>query len=295
MHNHEFSGHEFDRYRVHHLLGRGHASDIYLGEEIYQRMPVAIKMLPALFSATEKAKFRTQAASLTHLRHPYLIPVLDFGLYGDYAYLVMNYVPNGHLRQRYPRGTRVPMATVLSFVHQIAQALDYLHRHNLVHRDVKPHNMLVSANNEILLSDLGITIISPSLVPGNYDFEGTVPYAAPEQLMGRPRRSSDQYSLAVAIYEWLSGSWPFVGSFDEIVYQHLNEDPPPFRRYGAEITPEIEEVIFKALAKNPEERFVTVGAFAATLMQACLLDTTNHPSQHSSSRRQFMTPLPFQV
>ncbi|MBO0781152.1 MAG: serine/threonine protein kinase, partial [Ktedonobacteraceae bacterium] len=188
------------------------------------------------------------------------------------------------------------LATVLSYVHQIAQALDYLHQHNLVHRDVKPHNMLISTNNEILLSDLGIAIISPSLVPGSYDFEGTVPYAAPEQLMGQPRRASDQYALAIAVYEWLCGSWPFAGTFDEIVDQHLNADPPPFHERGADIAPEIEEVIFKALAKEPGERFESVGAFAATLMQVSLPDTSIHPSPPPVQlKRQFMSPLPFKA
>jgi serine/threonine-protein kinase len=291
MYNYDFSGQEFDRYRVMRLLDHGNASDIYLGEDIYLRQPVAIKMLPARQSAAEKAQFRTHAASLTHLRHPFLIPVLDFGLHGDYAYLVMGYVPNGHLRQRHPRGTRVPIATILSYIHQIAQALDYLHRHNLVHRDVKPLNMLIGTHNEILLSDLGIALVSPSILPGSYDFEGTVPYAAPEQLMGQPRRGSDQYALAVVVYEWLSGYWPFMGRFDEIVDQHLHAEPPSLSRHGVIVLPEVEQVIMRALAKAPEDRFATVGEFAASLMQASLPETTSHAS--AQPRRQFLSPMPF--
>ncbi|MBE3559005.1 MAG: serine/threonine protein kinase, partial [Ktedonobacteraceae bacterium] len=234
-------------------------------------------------------------ASLTHLRHPNLVPVLDFGIEGHTAYLVMSYIPGGHLRQRHPKGTRVPLSTIVTYVKQLAQALSYIHQHNLVHRDVKPHNMLIGPAGEIMLSDFGIAIVSPSIIPGSYDFEGTVLYAAPEQLMGHPRRSSDQYALGIVVYEWLSGTWPFYGTFDEIVEQHLSAPPPPLRERGIVVPATVEEIVLRTLAKKPEDRFMRIEDFSLALEHASKTTWQQPDSSDllAPGRRQFMSPLPF--
>src|SRR5437899_6372087 len=126
----------------------------------------------------------------------------------------MDYAPNDTLRHRHPRGTRLPSAVFLPYVKQVASALQYAHDQKLIHRDVKPENMLLGRNNEVLLSDFGIaTIAHTSRSLHTQDISGTIAYMAPEQVQGKSRPASDQYSLAIITYEWLIGSCPFQGSF----------------------------------------------------------------------------------
>src|SRR6266480_1659947 len=193
-------------YHLIHSLGRSNFSEVYLGEDMHLRTPVAIKRLHARLIGEEAEDFLTRASELSRLRHPHIVPILDFGLEDGIAFLVMDYVPHGTLRQRYPRGTQVPFELILDYLAQITAGLDYIHEQGLVHRDIKPHNILLGADSELLLSDFGTAISSYSLYPGQVslqDFEGTVLYAAPEQLQGMPRRSSDQYALGIMVYEWI--------------------------------------------------------------------------------------------
>jgi serine/threonine-protein kinase len=260
--------------------------------------PVAIKFLSRL-TENDFTRFITQASVLTRLRHPHIVPVLDFGISDGTAYLVMDYAPNGHLRQHHPKGSRVPLETIVNYVKQIASALHYIHQHDLVHRDIKPHNILLGEHNEVMVSDFGISVITHSLNPQQDhtdDFEGTAPYAAPEQLLGKPRRASDQYALGIVIYEWLCGNWPFDGSFDEITRKHLFATPPSLRENGVPISPEVEQVILKALAKEPDERFENITSFATALEEASNLSkNTEAPEAVSLQRakRQFLSPRPF--
>src|SRR5262249_15266058 len=154
----------------------------------------------------------------------------------------------------------------------IAEALQYVHEHQLVHRDVKPQNMLLSASNEIILNDFGTATISYSLVPNAVDFEGTVLYAAPEQLEGRSLRNSDQYALAIMAHELLCGSWPFIGTFEEVAHKHLFEQPPTLREKGIEVSLAVENALQCALSKDPSSRFACIQDFADALGEACLLD-----------------------
>lgn len=290
-------------YRLLRSLGRGDASEIYLGEHELLHTQAAIKLFDGRRSSNEVAKFLAQASLLTHLSHPHIIQVLDFGMFNEMAFLVMNYAPHGTLRQRHPKGSRLPLPLVLQYVKQIASALQYIHLHQLIHRDIKPQNMLLGTHSEVMLSDFGIAIVSQSSDPlysGYYDFEGTVLYAAPEQLQGTPRRSSDQYALGIMIYEWLCGDWPFSGSFDEVVHQHLFEAPPPFHEKGLSLPASIEEVVLRALAKDSADRFATVEEFSCSLEKAITSEERNTapalrlaPTVLPQLRRQFMSPLPF--
>ena len=166
----------------------------------------------------------------------------------------------------------------------------------LIHRDIKPHNMLLGPEKQIWLSDFGIAMLSNSVDRDREnapDFEGTVVYAAPEQLQGLPQRSSDQYSLGVVTYEWLTGEWPFYGTFAEISSKHLFETPPPLRRREVDIPPEVEKVVFKALAKDPDRRFRTVQEFAEELEWASTDGRTM--LVQVPPKRQFKSPQPFVV
>lgn len=289
---------QFSDYRLLRLLGQSGLSEVYLGEHVRFRTQAAVKLLGGQRSGDDAQKFIAQASTLAHLQHPHIIPLLDFGIDDGLAFLIMGYAPNGTLRQRHPKGTRVPLDTVVTYVKQVAEALQYVHQRQLVHRDIKPHNMLLGANNEIMLSDFGIAVISQSFDPLHsiiHDFEGTIPYSAPEQLQGQPRRGSDQYALGIVVYEWLSGHWPFSGTFDVIAHQHLFTPPPSLQEKGIAIEPAIEQVIMRTLEKEPEKRFPSIMHFSDALEQASPLKQSlkTTPEAKPQPKRQFMSPLPF--
>ncbi|GCE20726.1 protein kinase domain-containing protein [Dictyobacter kobayashii] len=151
----------------------------------------------------------------------------------------------------------------------MADALQYAHDEHIIHRDIKPENMLVGRRGEILLSDFGIALVAQSSrYQGTQDVIGTVAYMSPEQIQGKPRPASDQYSLAIVVYEWLTGDRPFHGSFTEMCTQHMFAAPPPIREKLAQVSPEVERVVMQALDKDPKKRFENVKSFAGALAQA---------------------------
>jgi serine/threonine protein kinase len=181
----------------------------------------------------------------------------------------MDYAPNGTLRQKYARGMKLAPTEVVPHIKRAAEALQYAHNQKLIHRDVKPENFLLGRNNEVLLSDFGVALVAQSSRhPGMQEVVGTVTYMAPEQIQGQPRAASDEYSLAIIAYEWLSGQTPFQGTFTELCTQHLYARPAPLREKVPDLPPAMEEVVMTALAKDPKERFATVSAFATALEQA---------------------------
>jgi eukaryotic-like serine/threonine-protein kinase len=184
-------------------------------------------------------------------------------------FLVMDYAPKGTLRQLHPKGQLLPLSTVVSYVKQIADALQYAHDEKYIHRDIKPENMLVGRRGEILLSDFGIALVAQSSrYQSTQDMTGTIAYMAPEQIQGKPRPASDQYSLGIVVYEWLTGDRPFHGGFIEIVTQHLAAPVPSMRDKAPTIPPDGEHVVMTALEKDPAKRFGSVQAFAKALEQA---------------------------
>lgn len=280
--------------RIQRLLGQGHSSEVYLGVHPGLSHPVAVKLLHAWTGERDVQRFLTQAAMLSKLDHPHIIHIYDFGLTDeDVPYLVVSYAPYGTLRQHYPRGTRLPLGEVVSYVSQAADALQYVHEHQLVHRDVKPQNMLLGAHGEIILNDFGTTTVSYSLIPNAVDFEGTVLYAAPEQLEGRSLRSSDQYALAIMAHELLTGSWPFTGTFEEVARKHLIMQPPTIREKGIAVPLLVEEALQRALSKDPSARFACIEDFARMLEDASRLDILSGQQPEALARKQFRSPLPF--
>jgi len=180
----------------------------------------------------------------------------------------MDYAPNGTMRQLYPWGTRMTPRAMVKYVEQIAEALQYVHARGLVHRDIKPENLLLGDNNQLLLSDFGISINAHKIASRTELIAGTAAYMAPELIEGEACFASDQYALGVVVYEWLCGIWPFLGSSQEIMDQHLYDFPPPLREHVPTIPAAVEEVVLKALAKNPRDRFGSVLEFAAALKAA---------------------------
>jgi len=274
------AGQQFGNYRLIRILGEGSFAEVYLGEHIHLSTLAAIKVLQTQLVTDDIDKFRSEARMIAHLIHPNIVRVLEFGIEDKTPFLVMDYAPNGTLRQRHPRGIPTPLSTIIPYVKQVADALQYAHGEKLIHRDVKPENMLLGRRGEVLLSDFGIALVAQSSrYQSMQDMAGTMAYMAPEQIQGKPRPASDQYSLGIVVYEWLSGDRPFHGSFTEIVGQHLSVLPPPLHGKVPTISPDIEQVIMTALAKDPKQRFMSVQAFAAALEQANQLDAPTFVKQ----------------
>jgi predicted ATPase/serine/threonine protein kinase len=266
-------GQQFGNYHVLRLLGRGGTASVYLGEHVYLKSHAALKILHIQLTEGGAAQFLQEAQTLARLSHPHIVQVLDFAVQDSIPFLVMDYATGGNLRQRHSAGIRLPLDTVVSYVQQLASALQYAHDQRLIHRDIKPENMLLSSRDDLLLGDFGLALFAPST--NSYSTHamaqqvaGTSLYLAPEQLQGRPRCASDQYSLAVVVYEWLCGTPPFKGTPLEIAIKHVSVPPPPLRSLVSDLSPALEEVVLRALAKEPQQRFDTVQEFALALQQA---------------------------
>ncbi|HEU0002755.1 MAG TPA: protein kinase, partial [Ktedonobacteraceae bacterium] len=284
---------QIGNYRLERLLGSGGFADVYLGKQVYLDSLAAIKLLKTTLTEGDIEDFRSEARTLVRLIHPHIVRILDFGLEGNTPFLVMDYAPNGTLRQRHARGTRLPVTTVIEYVNQVASALQFTHDQKIIHRDVKPENMLLGRQNEILLSDFGIAVVAQSTrTEFTQETVGTISYMAPEQIQAHPRPASDQYSLGVIAYEWLSGDRPFNGTFTEIAVKHMMTPVPPLHEKIPSISPDIEQVILTALAKDPTQRFGSIQAFATALEQASHGEKKSFPAIAQTQLAPKPTPAP---
>jgi serine/threonine protein kinase len=155
-------GQQFGNYRLDSLFGQGGFADVYLAEHIHLGTRAAIKVLNTHLTSDSVEHFRAEARTVARLIHPHIIRVLDFGVEENIPYLAMDYAPNGSIRQHYPKGVHLPLDIIISYVKQVATALQYAHEKKLVHRDIKPENLLLGEHNQILLSDFGIALIVQS-------------------------------------------------------------------------------------------------------------------------------------
>ncbi len=267
-------GQQLGNYRLLRLLGEGGQASVYLGEHVYLKSQAALKVRHVVLTDEERAVFLQEARTLVHLTHPHIVRVLDFAVEDGMPFLVMEYAPRGTLRQRHPKGTRLPLDLILPYVQQVASALQYTHDQGLIHRDVKPENMLLDSQDQVLLSDFGLVMLAPHLLSSNATepmeqaLAGTTSYLAPEELRGRAQPASDQYALGVVVYEWLCGKPPFQGPFLEVAVKLVSASPPSLREQVPELSPAVEEVVLQALAKEPEQRFASVQDFATALERA---------------------------
>jgi serine/threonine protein kinase len=265
----EHVGKKLGHYRLVRLIGQGGFAEVYIAEHIHLDTKAAIKLLFTKIAKDDIEAFRLEARTIARLVHPHIVRVLDFGVEGTTPFLVMDYAPGDTIRRLYPKGTRLPLETVVSYAKQVAAALQYAHEQKVIHRDVKPENMLMGRNGEVLLSDFGIALITQSSrYESSIDMAGTIAYMAPEQIEAHPRPASDQYSLGIVVYEWLTGDRPFHGSFREIAIKHGVVPPPPLCKQVPTLPPAVEQVVLIALAKEPKLRFGSVLAFATALEQA---------------------------
>jgi WD40 repeat protein len=290
-------GQRLGNYRLMSMLGRGGFAEVYLGEHVFLRTQAAIKVLEVRLADEEMEGFLNEARTIAGLTHPNILRVLEFGVEDNVPFLVLEYARNGTLRRRHPKGSILPLTTILLYVKQVASALQYVHNKKLIHRDIKPENLLLGSNNEVLLSDFGTALVVQTLHNQNtLEMAGTVTYMAPEQIRGKPRPASDQYGLAVVVYEWLCGAPPFQGSFTELYSQHMLAPPPSLRARVPAIPYDVELVVMTALAKDPDQRFASVLAFANALEQANKLEEPSFsptPTSASLSRgSSFHSPSP---
>ncbi len=257
-------------YRLLRLLGEGGFSRVYLGEHLYLKTFAAIKVPKLRLESGDLEDFLNEARRGVGLRHPNVLRTLECGVEGGtQPYIIMDYAPGGTVRRRYPQGTTVPPTAIISYARQAGAGLQYIHDQGLIHQDIKPGNMLLGSNDELLLSDFGIAIVAHrTSTQSMTDASGTARYMAPEQFKGKPRPASDQYALAIVIYEWICGSAPFNGGIAELIYLHSQVAPPPLHTKTPNISPAVEQVILKALAKDPRDRFPRVQDFVDALEQA---------------------------
>ncbi len=269
-------GQQFGNYRLVSLLGQGGYAEVYLGQHVRLDLQAAIKVLHTHLTGQEAEHFQQEAQTIAKLTHPSIVRIFDFDVQDGMPFLVMDYAPNGSLRRRHPKGSVLPLPQIVSYVKQVAAALQYAHERKFIHRDVKPENMLLGRQQEVLLSDFGLAALAHSSGSlSTQEAVGTLPYMAPEQIEGHPRAASDQYALGVVVYEWLCGVRPFEGSMTEVMVQHLTMPPPPLHERMLTIPVEVEQIVLRALTKDPKERFVSVQDFATTLEQVSQLAPAN--------------------
>jgi eukaryotic-like serine/threonine-protein kinase len=265
----------FGNYMLKKIIGESSFTQVYLGRHIQHQRVVVIKVLDILLSKQETERFLEKAQSIMQLNHPHILRLMDVGVEGRTPYLVMNYMPRGTLRNRYPKGTRIPIDVIISYIKQIAGALQYIHDKSIVFQDLKPENFFVGDNEEILLSDFGIALLTQSArslkIP---EISVTHSYLAPEELEGKAIPESDQYALGVVVYEWLSGVCLFSGTGSRVARKEVLDSLRPLSQEFPEIPLLLEPVILRALADEPLERFNNVQEFANALEKAYLSEQT---------------------
>ncbi|MGH2442760.1 MAG: protein kinase domain-containing protein, partial [Chloroflexota bacterium] len=265
------------RYQIEGLLGRGGMARVYLAVDTMLGRQVAVKVLNSdgVSDPTFVERFRREARSAAQLNHPNIVAVYDWGEedreFGSTYYMVMEYIDGPTLKQVI--ADRAPLSEVeaLDVAEQVATALDVAHGHGIIHRDVKPHNILLAPDGWVKMTDFGIAqATGVSRLTLENVVTGSPHYLSPEQARGdRVDARSDLYSLGIVLYEMLTGWEPFGGaSVQEVLTQHVHEPPPSLREHNAKISAVTESVVGIALAKAPSDRFADAAAMRDALRQA---------------------------
>jgi serine/threonine-protein kinase len=262
------------RYAIERELGRGGMATVYLARDLRLSRPVAIKVVrPELAAALGAERFLAEIKVTANLQHPNLVPLFDSGEADGLLFYVMPFVEGESLRDRLTREGQLPIDEALQLTREIANALAYAHKLGVVHRDVKPENVLL-AGGHALVMDFGIArAVSAAGGPRITEVGlalGTPPYMSPEQAMAESQLDgrSDQYSLAIVLYEMLAGEPPYAGSNARVILARQLTDPAPSLRAARESTPGfVEGAIQRALAAAPADRFTTMTGFADALSQ----------------------------
>jgi len=265
----DLTGQQWGSYQLGRLLNRGSSADVYIGNHTRFLTPAVLEIFHAHLTDERVAVFQNEARALIQLVHTHILRLLDFDIQDERPFLVLDAAPGGLLSQHSPYGTRLPLAQVVTYCQQIAGALQYAHDRQIVHGEVQPEHLWLNERDEILLSNFGVQSIARSLLLADAQVPaGSLAYMAPEQMQGQPLPASDQYALAVIVYQWLCGVWPFVGGPAELVAQHISCQPPSLRQHAPDVSQVVEQVVLQALVKDPARRFASVQAFAHALALA---------------------------
>ncbi|MFO1191560.1 MAG: serine/threonine-protein kinase [Rhodoferax sp.] len=265
------------RYDIVRVLGKGAMGLVYEARDPNLDRRVAIKTikvenLSAEASADYEARFRTEARSAARLQHPNIVSVYDSERHGDTAYLVMEYVQGDDLKQHLDGGKRYTLDESLGMVRDLLAALDYAHRQNIVHRDVKPANLLVEASGRVKLTDFGVARIQDSgeATRTKGSMVGTLKYMSPEQVQGLSVDSrADLFAAGIVLYQLLTGRRPFDGEGEfAIIHQIVSQDPPPPSSINPQLPPALDAVVARALAKQRDDRYASAHEFALALQEA---------------------------
>jgi len=269
----DLTGRQFGGYQIVAPLGEGGMAAVYKAYQPAVDRYVAIKVLPRQYAADADftARFQREARLLAKLQHPHILPVFDYGQTEGYTWLVMPFVPSGTLTDLLT-GQPLPLPRIRQIISQIGEALSYAHTHGLIHRDVKPSNVLLDESGNCLLSDFGLARMTEGSLKLTMTGAvlGTPAYMSPEQGMGRPLDGrSDVYALGVILYEAVTGRVPYKAETPvAVIFKHISDPLPPARELNPAIPEPVERVLLKALAKRPEDRFQTAAEMVAVLQAA---------------------------
>ncbi|MEC3954796.1 protein kinase [Nocardia sp. CDC153] len=288
----------FGPYRLENLLGNGGTGQVWRAHDTRTERTVALKLLARELAAddTYRQRFRREARTAARLHEPHVVPIHTFGEHDGQLFIDMAYVDGSDLGKLLRADGPLPPTTAIDIVSQVAGALDGAHRNGLVHRDVKPSNIIVMPSGFTYLIDFGtVHQTGQATLTGSSLVIGTPAYMAPERFTGTATARSDIYSLACVLYESLTGRRPFPDNNPVAqMHAHLTADPPHLADVNPALPGELDHVIARALAKDPEQRFETAGEFAAAartaLTRASASATTPIPAAPAPTKR--LPPIP---
>jgi eukaryotic-like serine/threonine-protein kinase len=257
------------RYRIVRKLGTGGMADVYLAEDQELGRRVAIKILNDRHAADDQfiERFRREAKNAAGLSHPNIVSIYDRGTAEGTYYIAMEFLDGRSLKEMIVGRGPAPVRTAIDYARQILAAVGFAHRNGIVHRDIKPHNVLVSPEGRLKVTDFGIARSGASQMTEVGSIIGTAQYLSPEQARGSPvDQTSDLYSVGVVLYEMLTGQVPFTGDTPlEIAMKHLSAVPKPPSELRPDVPHDLDLIVLRALAKNPEERYQTAEEMDADL------------------------------
>ncbi|WP_084245104.1 Stk1 family PASTA domain-containing Ser/Thr kinase [Planomicrobium okeanokoites] len=270
------------RYKIKELIGGGGMSNVYLAHDMILDRDIAIKMLRYDFSNEEelRRRFQREALSTTSLAHPNIVNIFDVGEDGAIPYLVMEYVPGKTLKEYIIEHSPIAPERAVKIMKQLASALAHAHHNQIVHRDIKPQNILMDEEGNVKISDFGIAMaLSATSYTQTNSVLGTVHYLSPEQARGgNATKKSDIYSLGIVMYELLTGRLPFSGeSAVSIALKHLQTETPSLREIVPTIPQSLENVVLKATAKNAQHRYQSADEMDEDLSTVLLPERLNEP------------------
>jgi serine/threonine protein kinase len=262
-----------NRYQLLQRVGTGGMAEVFRARDSMLERYVAIKVLRAEYTENKsfQERFRQEARAAANLSHPNIVTVHDFGLDRGQLFIVMEHVPGTDLKTMLRQRGRFTVEETIPLIVQACAGIGYAHRAGLVHCDVKPHNMLVTPDKRLKVTDFGIARALATIHPGEHSdvVWGSPQYFSPEQAAGEPPSpASDVYSLGIVLYEMLTGSLPFNALTPEaLARMHLDARPDPIREYLPEIPETLEQIVDKVLSKEPSARYRTADQLGRVLMR----------------------------